>query len=102
MIRAMPKRIFFLWMSSPRADEQGQDKHHITAIKKGRRSQRKGERRRERRMWIEIFSEGNKKDKHSEQLKCNICNKVLQTQKALENGALENHYAKKHIVNTRT
>ena len=52
-------------------------------------------------MWIEIFSEGNKKDKHSEQLKCNICNKVLQTQKALENGALENHYAKKHIVNTR-
>ena len=37
----------------------------------------------------------HKKKKHNEELKCNICNEVLQTQKTLEN-----HYAKKHIVNT--
>ena len=35
------------------------------------------------------------KEKHGEKLKCNICNEELKTEKTLEN-----HYAKKHIVNT--
>ena len=35
------------------------------------------------------------KEKHAEKLKCNICNEELKTEKTLEN-----HYAKKHIVNT--
>ena len=35
------------------------------------------------------------KEKHDEKLKCNICDEELKTEKTLEN-----HYAKKHIVNT--
>ena len=35
------------------------------------------------------------KEKHGEKLKCNICDEELKTEKTLEN-----HFAKKHIVNT--